>query len=210
LLAASAGSGKALFGELADRAVEEALNAAGCAEPRTAAAFETTIEAARGLVTDRGTELVRTAKSVLLALKDARVALEALGAPAFAGPRAAIARQVTALVGPGWLRETPDPWLRQLPKYLRAAARRAERLADDIERDRRLEAQVLPYEAALRDLVREGDPGLPSPERERLRWMIEEFRVSLFAQELRTLLPVSAKRLDQQLRLARGQQGTFS
>ena len=40
-------------------------------------------------------------------------------------------------------------------------------------------------------------------ERERLRWMIEEFRLSLFAQDLKTLLPVSAKRLDEQLELAR-------
>jgi ATP-dependent helicase HrpA len=204
LLAASCGSGKALFGELTDRAVEEALHAAQCPEPRTAAAFEAAIEAARGRVADRGTELVRLAKSVLLALKDVRAALDSLRAPALAGSRAAIARQVAALVGPGWLRETPDPWLRQLPKYLRAAARRAERLHSDVERDRRLEAQVQPYEAAWRELVRDGDAALPSPERERLRWMIEEFRVSLFAQELRTLLPVSAKRLDEQLRLAQG------
>ena len=47
------------------------------------------------------------------------------------------------------------------------------------------------------------DPSKPAPERDRLRWMIEEFRVSLFAQELKTLAPVSAKRLDEQLRLAR-------
>ncbi|MBK7903407.1 MAG: DUF3418 domain-containing protein [Proteobacteria bacterium] len=39
-------------------------------------------------------------------------------------------------------------------------------------------------------------------ERERLRWMVEEFRLSLFAQDLRTLLPVSAKRLEEQLQLA--------
>ncbi|HWJ05116.1 MAG TPA: DUF3418 domain-containing protein, partial [Steroidobacteraceae bacterium] len=43
---------------------------------------------------------------------------------------------------------------------------------------------------------------MPSIERERLRWMIEEFRLSLFAQDLRTLMPVSAKRLDEQLQLA--------
>ncbi|HET7203222.1 MAG TPA: DUF3418 domain-containing protein, partial [Steroidobacteraceae bacterium] len=42
-------------------------------------------------------------------------------------------------------------------------------------------------------------------ERERLRWMIEEFRLSLYAQELKTLLPVSAKRLDEQLQLARSE-----
>jgi hypothetical protein len=45
-------------------------------------------------------------------------------------------------------------------------------------------------------------PEGPDPERERLRWMIEEFRLSLFAQDLRTLLPISAKRLDEQVALA--------
>jgi hypothetical protein len=40
-------------------------------------------------------------------------------------------------------------------------------------------------------------------ERERLRWMLEEFRLSLFAQDLRTLQPVSTRRLDEQLQAAR-------
>ena len=44
-------------------------------------------------------------------------------------------------------------------------------------------------------------------ERERLHWMIEEYRLSLFAQELRTLLPGSAKRLDAQLQLAEREAG---
>jgi ATP-dependent helicase HrpA len=63
---------------------------------------------------------------------------------------------------------------------------------------------VVPFEAALRALVARADPAAPAVEQQRLRWMIEEFRLSLFAQELRTLGPVSAKRLDEQLRLARG------
>ena len=85
---------------------------------------------------------------------------------------------------------------------MRAAHRRAERARNDVERDRKLQAQVAPYQAALSRLDRSADAARPAPERERLRWMIEEFRVSLFAQELRTLQPVSAKRLDEQLRLA--------
>ena len=87
---------------------------------------------------------------------------------------------------------------------MRAAARRAERLRNDAERDRKLDAQVAPFETALRALVTQADPAAPAPEQQRLRWMIEEFRLSLLAQELRTLGPVSAKRLEEQLRLARG------
>ena len=72
------------------------------------------------------------------------------------------------------------------------------------ERDRKLDAQVVPYETGLRALVARADPASPASEQQRLRWMIEEFRLSLFAQELRTLGPVSARRLEEQLRLARG------
>ncbi len=59
------------------------------------------------------------------------------------------------------------------------------------------------YETNLRRLDATAPADAPTTERERLRWMIEEFRLSLFAQDLRTRLPVSAKRLDEQQDLAR-------
>jgi ATP-dependent helicase HrpA len=140
---------------------------------------------------------------VLVAAKEARAALEGLGGAVFAVQRQSIERQLKALLAPGWVRRTPEPWFHQLPKYLRTMARRAARVRNEVERDRKLDAQVAPYEAGLRELASKADPSKPAPERDRLRWMIEEFRVSLFAQELKTLAPVSAKRLDEQLRLAR-------
>jgi ATP-dependent helicase HrpA len=76
------------------------------------------------------------------------------------------------------------------------------RARGDLERDRRLQAQVDPYVAQWRRLESRVDPESPSVERERFRWMIEEFRLSLFAQDLKTLLPISAQRLDAQLKLA--------
>jgi ATP-dependent helicase HrpA len=203
LLAAAAGFGRSLYSEIADRAVADALQLDESGGPRTAAGFERVLENCRGRIADCGDEALRVAKSALMALKEARAALDTLNAPAFAGPRESVVRQLDALLAPGWARHTPEPWFHQLPKYLRAAARRAERTRNEVERDRKLQAQIIPYESALRELERAADPARPAPERERLRWMIEEFRVSLFAQELRTLFPVSAKRLDEQLRLAR-------
>jgi ATP-dependent helicase HrpA len=91
----------------------------------------------------------------------------------------------------------------QLPKYVRAAARRAQRLRDDVARDRRLVAEVAPFDEACEALAARVPAGGSSTELDRLRWMIEEFRLSLFAQELRTLGPVSAKRLEAQLARAR-------
>jgi ATP-dependent helicase HrpA len=202
LLAASSGHGRALFDEIADRAVADALEAGGAVRPRSAAQFEAAIDAARARVAECGDEVLRVVRATLAALKDTNAALESLKGAAFAGGRAAVRDSLDRLLAPGWARRTPEPWFHQLPKYVRAAQRRTERLRNDVERDRKLQAQLAPYQAALSALDRSADAGRPAPERERLRWMIEEFRVSLFAQELRTLQPVSAKRLDEQLRLA--------
>jgi ATP-dependent helicase HrpA len=142
---------------------------------------------------------------VLLALKEARAALEPLQAAVFATGRQALDRQLQALLAPGWVRNTPADSFAQLPKYVRAAARRAQRLRDDVGRDQRLEAEIAPFVAALRALLAKVAPDGPGPELERLRWMIEEFRLSLFAQDLRTSGPISAKRLEAQLARARAE-----
>jgi ATP-dependent helicase HrpA len=202
LLVAVSGHGRALFDEIADRAVADALDAVGKSLPRSAAEFEAAVDAARARVAECGDEVVRVVRATLAALKDTNGALELLKGAAFAEARASLRSSLDSLLAPGWVRRTPDPWFHQLPKYVRAAHRRAERARNDVERDRKLQAQVAPYQAALSGLDRSADAARPAPERERLRWMIEEFRVSLFAQELRTLQPVSAKRLDEQLRLA--------
>ena len=203
LLAATAGLGRSLFDEIADRAVADSLAVAGAKEPRTVVEFDALVDSSRQHVADCGSEVVRVTRSVLLATKDARAALDGLGGSVFAAQRESIERQLTALLVPGWVRHTPEPWFHQLPKYVRTVGRRAERVRNEVERDRKLSAQVAPYEAALCELTGRADPSKQAPERERLRWMIEEYRVSLFAQELKTLAPVSAKRLDEQLRLAR-------
>jgi ATP-dependent helicase HrpA len=109
------------------------------------------------------------------------------------------------VLAPGWVRDVPHAVFGQMPKYLRATARHAVRLRNDAARARRLDAEVLPFDAAWRELAARADPASPGVELERLRWMIEEFRLSLHAQELRTLEPVSAKRLDAQLRRAQAE-----
>ena len=147
-------------------------------------------------------EISRTVKAVLTALKDVRAQLGLTNGAAFAGVRSSINDQLGELLAPGWVRDTPAGWWHQLPKYVRAVARRLERARGDVERDRKLQAQVEPFEQHVRRLRLAADLDMPSVERERLRWMVEEYRLSLFAQDLRTLLPVSAKRLDEQLQLA--------
>ncbi len=202
LLLAGAGFGKELLGEIADRAVAAAVLGQAGELPRTRAQFETLVERGRSDVVDRASDIARIVKAVLAALKDVRAQLSQSNGAPFAPARTSVNDQLAELLAPGWVRDTPDDWWTQLPKYVRAIARRLERARGDVERDRKLQLQVEPYAQQVRRLRLSADLDLPGAERERLRWMVEEFRLSLFAQDLRTLLPVSAKRLEQQLQLA--------
>jgi len=207
LLVAAAGFGRGLLAEVADRAVADAVLGAQRPLPLTATEFMQALESGRAAVADRGEAVARLVRVVLAALQEARSLLGVLDAPAFAAARSATQQQIAALLAPGWVRGTPDPWFEQLPKYLRAVGRRLQRVRGDVERDRRLEAQVAPLAQEWQRLAAAADGERAGAELDRLRWMIEEFRLSLFAQELRTLLPVSAKRLEEQLGLARREAG---
>ncbi|MBD8899646.1 ATP-dependent RNA helicase HrpA [Rhodanobacter sp. DHG33] len=98
--------------------------------------------------------------------------------------------QLDALLAPGFLRELPLARLAHYPRYLKAMRLRGERLRQDPAKDQQRMLQVLPYWREYLKHRAAGSEGL-----DELRWLIEEWRVSLFAQELKTAEPVSAKRL---------------
>ena len=107
-------------------------------------------------------------------------------------PPAGLERDLAALLPPDFLRATPYAQLAQLPRYLKAMKLRADRWRKNPAKDAGRVALLAPYAAAAAKLRgREGG--------EALRWMVEEFRVSLFAQELGTAMAVSAVKLDRAL-----------
>jgi ATP-dependent helicase HrpA len=111
--------------------------------------------------------------------------------------------QLAGLLQPGFLRELPISRLAHLPRYLKAMRLRAERLRQDPARDQSRMLQVLPY---WRALLNAGGTALDAVVWSELRWLLEEWRVSLFAQELKTAEPVSAKRLARALEVAQAAQ----
>jgi ATP-dependent helicase HrpA len=149
--------------------------------------------------------ILRVVREALSARRDVLRALEGLPEGVDVALIEDCRRQATELAGPRLVALAPDPWLDSLPRFLKAALRRAEKLraargpALDTQYElREWRATVSNLRAASRTA------GLAPPEAlERLRWMVEEYAVSLFAQELRTSLPVSAKRLRQQLDAAK-------
>jgi ATP-dependent helicase HrpA len=117
----------------------------------------------------------------------------------YAASRADMTAQLQALFETKRLVETPTQYLSYYPRYLKALLNRAERLSAQGSKDEKSMAMLaLQLERLAKG--RRDYPGLEvlSPEAVQFRWMLEEFRVSLFAQQLGTKLPVSAKRLDQQ------------
>jgi ATP-dependent helicase HrpA len=107
--------------------------------------------------------------------------------------------QLDHLVYPGVLTQTPYQWLQHLPRYLRAIELRVEKLSYSPDKDRqRLSDIARLWDNCRKRWERNTERGLYDPELEKFRWMLEELRVSQFAQELKTSLPVSLKRLEAQ------------
>ncbi len=155
---------------------------------RTREAFEATRrECARRLFA-QAVARIEVCESILQAYADLLPALE----PPLLGFAAAnfedLRAQLDALLVPGFPRAYDLARLQQLPRYLQAMRLRAERLVKDPARDQARMLTVAPFAAALASMQADAT-------RERLRWLLEEYRVSLFAQELGTAEPVSEKRL---------------
>src|SRR5207253_4197833 len=92
--------------------------------------------------------------------------------------------------------DTPYERLQHFSRYLKAAGLRLDKLRTDPTRDARLMAEFAPLHSAWqREAVARMKQGTMTEEIDQFRWLLEELRVSLFAQELRTPVPVSVKRL---------------
>ena len=112
--------------------------------------------------------------------------------PALADVRA----QLSELVYPGFVTATGRRRLPDVLRYLRAIAHRLERLPHDPHRDREQMLRLQEVQQAYGQLLDELPPGRPATEAlQQIRWMLEELRVSYFAQTLGTPYPVSDKRI---------------
>jgi ATP-dependent helicase HrpA len=116
---------------------------------------------------------------------------------------AAIDAELEKLIPPNFLSCFPDRRVRLLPRYLSGLRIRAERAYVYPEKDQAKESQLSAHLAELEEItkrvrLRSTQEGLDFIEN--VRQMIEEFKISLFAPEIKTLFPVSAKRIEKKLR----------
>ena len=110
-----------------------------------------------------------------------------------------IKAQLGNLIYPGFVRETPTEWLKEYPRYLKAIEQRFEKIGAQLQRDRVWSGELAGYwEQYQARLNKHQQEGKRDPELALYRWMLEEYRVSLWAQQLGTKMAVSDKRLNKQ------------
>ena len=181
--------------ELREQIISVALDRAFLLDPLPTDefAFKKRVDEGRGRLTLICTEVARLAATILTEysvtarkIKDTKNAPEAT---------ADVAQQLARLMPKKFLSFTPWPSLQHFARYLKAITARLEKYRADPGRDAARLAELRPLEQRYWRLVAERK-GVVDDRLQEFRWLLEELRVSFFAQELRTPQPVSVKRLD--------------
>jgi ATP-dependent helicase HrpA len=181
--------------ELRNQIIELALDRAFLAEPLPAdeAAFHARIGEGRSRLNLIAQEVARLAGIVLLEYAAAQRKLKDSRAPKDVADD--ITAQLQRLMPKRFLHGVPYAQLQHYPRYLKAIVLRLDKQRADALRDAQRLAELRPLEQRyVRRLAEQ--KGVADARLDEYRWLLEELRVSFFAQELRTPQPVSAKRLD--------------
>jgi ATP-dependent helicase HrpA len=181
--------------ELKQQVIDVALERAFLAEPLPTdeASFKARIEEGRGRLNLIAQEVARLASAVLTEYAAALRKLKDARAPKDVSDD--IHAQLQRLIGKRFLMQTPWSQLQHFTRYLKAITLRLDKWRADPERDTQRLAELRPLEQRWQRRVADLK-GTADARLDEYRWLLEELRVSFFAQELRTPQPVSVKRLD--------------
>jgi ATP-dependent helicase HrpA len=189
------GSATDLFADCLAAAADDLIATAGGPawdEP----GFRRLLDAVRSELADTTLDVVTQVARILAVAGQVEVRLAELTNPAFGPATADVRAQLDALVHPGWATATGRRRLPDVLRYLRAMAQRLDRLPGDLAGDAERMESVARVTKAWRQLAELPPAVRPPPEElAELRWMLEELRVSYFAQALGTARPVSEKRV---------------
>jgi ATP-dependent helicase HrpA len=163
--------------------------------PRTRVEFERRRDEARSRVTLLAQEIARLVGTILSEHAALQKRLQQ-SSKVFPAQCRDIEESASRLLSKRFIERVPYERLQHYPRYLKAMALRLDKLRSDPQRDARLAAELAPLLAQwLREQQKQARAGEPDARLEQFRWLLEELRVQLFAQELKTPVPVSVKRL---------------
>jgi len=179
-------------------AVERGVDLAAVRDAETYAGLRAHLHD-EGALEERTYAVARAVVGVLTAARELDADLRATTSLALLATVHDVRDQLACLVRDGFVAEAGAARLPHLVRYLRAARHRLAKAAENLHRDEALAWQLAEVVDAYDDAVAAAQAAPPDADRaERLaraRWLIEELRVSLFAQQLGTPVPVSAKRI---------------
>ena len=170
--------------------------------PRTQKDFTDVGAAAYRRLNSAGQDVARVAEQVLSDYHALRLSLQRTFPPLLEPCIVDLRQHLNRLVGKTFLSSTPPVQLVHLPRYVKGVQVRLTKLLNaglkrDVDAMTTIAALEERYTARLAKLKHKNEP-TNTASLEAYRWLLEELRVSLFAQELKTAVPVSVKRLDQQ------------
>jgi ATP-dependent helicase HrpA len=165
--------------------------------PRTRAAYDEAVDQGRARLHDSLDEITAATLRWLADAREVRRALEAAGTAHTSDAVEESNEHLRRLMSAEALESTSPDWLRQLPRYLRAEQRRWQRNGARGSESPHILQELRGWSARHLSLEKQLGAELRwIPELDELKHWIEEYRVSLYAQELKTLGPVSAARLE--------------
>ena len=167
--------------------------------PRTREQWQTRMEQGRNQISVVVQDLVRILPQLFSGYHGVRKLIERRHPPAFEELVGELREQLAELMVEGFLSDVPLGWLTQFPRYFQAMQLRWEKATTGgFQRDRQLQTVIAPHWNRWQHLSNQlGVTARRHPNVVQYRFLIEEFRVSLFAQKLGTVMSVSEKRLNE-------------
>ncbi|MES3006386.1 MAG: ATP-dependent RNA helicase HrpA [Pseudomonadota bacterium] len=160
--------------------------------PRNKMAFEDVLQQGKGKLLDVGESFENLLETIVNESFQIKRRLQILQRPEFNLIKQDISEQIDGLIYPGCIIQVPFQWLMEYPRYFKAIEMRLDKLPQHMSKDYENTKIIQSFQNTLKRVKSEGPTVLQTAE---LRWMIEELRVSLHAQTLRTKIQVSEKRL---------------
>jgi len=158
--------------------------------------FDKRLISGQDILMSKANDISRYILQSMQSFHDCKKAIKKMSSPALLEAYADINEHLSTLIYRHYLDEISVNNLQHFPRYLKAVLRRIEKLSSATNNDRKNMLEAKSYWIKYKNFESSSKSQNNTESLAQLRWMIEEFRVSLFAQDLKTAYPISAKRLD--------------
>lgn len=191
------GTCKTLTQQVIDRALIQVVE-----QPeriRKQADFEQALESLRQHWIEQAQEIAKHTQEVLTLHQKVAKQITGRVNPRWLASIADIRMQLDQLISKDFVRETPQKWFKQMPRYLLALQTRLQKIDQDPSKDqiaiRQMQGVLTAFEAIANDPAYHAQAEVVE-----IRWLLEELRISLFSQPMKTLQPVSIQRIEKRLK----------